>query len=324
MGILKKEPPGRVASVEELMAIAHAIEREAARHYRELSQRMRARGEESIAALLASLEDMEDDGADRIDARARAITGKAPDLAAIRWELPEKFDEEASKSYLLTPYRVLAIAVRNEERAFAFYSYVAAGADDERVRRFAEELAKDELSHAKLLRRERRKAWRREGRNGATGPPRLKRPESVDMLRQQAAAMERAAAEDHRSLAAALRGRGDTESAALFDEAAADEENCAASIEARPAGGRVAVQPARAAPTVWDGLQSLEFAFERYSNVAESADNEEIMLEAQSLAERALRRLARVQGSLGNALPQAGQGRANPRHRLDRDSWDQS
>jgi hypothetical protein len=53
---------------------------------------------------------------------------------------------------------------------------------------------------------------------------------------------------------------------------------------------------------VVDGLRLLEFAFESYSGVVERARDEQILREAQALAERALRRLARVQGTIGNTL----------------------
>ncbi len=302
MGLLKTEPAGRVASVDELIAIAHAMEREAGKRYRQFSQRMRIQGENEVAALFAFLAGIEDKHADQVDARSRTIVGKAPDPADIRWELPENFDEEEASSYLLTPYRALAIAVRNEERAFAFYSYLAAGTEDEKVRQFAEEFAKDELDHAGLLRRERRKAWRREGRDGPFGFRKMEKPESVDMLRSQAAAMERSSAERHRLLAAALREEGDPETARLFDDAAADEEACAGSI-AEKLGGEQAVAVGQAAPSgVMDGLRLLEFAFERYSDIVETAGDEAVMLEAQALAERALRRLTRVRGSIGNEL----------------------
>ncbi len=302
MGLLKTEPAGRVASVDELIAIAHAMEREAGKRYRQFSQRMRIQGENEVAALFAFLAGIEDKHADQVDARSRTIVGKAPDPADIRWELPENFDEEEASSYLLTPYRALAIAVRNEERAFAFYSYLAAGTEDEKVRQFAEEFAKDELDHAGLLRRERRKAWRREGRNGPFGFRKMEKPESVGMLRSQAAAMERSSAERHRLLAAALREEGDPETARLFDDAAADEEACAGSI-AEKLGGEQAVVVGQAAPSgVMDGLRLLEFAFERYSDIVETAGDEAVMLEAQALAERALHRLTRVRGSIGNEL----------------------
>lgn len=302
MGLLKTEPAGRVASIDELIAIAHAMEREAGKRYRQLSQRMRVQGETDVSALFAFLASVEDKHADQVDARSRMIVGKAPDPADIRWELPENFDEEEANSYLLTPYRALAIAVRNEERAFAFYSYLAAGSDDDKIRQFAEDFAKDELDHAGLLRRERRKAWRREGRDGPVLFPKMEKPESLDILRRQAAAMERAAAEGHRALAAALRVEDDPETARLFDEAAADEEACAGSI-AEKLGGEQALAEGQSTPSgVMDGLRLLEFAFERYSDIVETASDEAVMLEAQTLAERALHRLTRVRGSIGNEL----------------------
>ncbi|MFZ0693941.1 MAG: ferritin family protein [Alphaproteobacteria bacterium] len=310
MGLLKAEPAGRVASIDELIAIAHAMEREAGKRYRQLSQRMRIQGEDDVAALFAFLADIENKHADQVDARSRLIVGKAPDPADIRWELPENFDEEEANSYLLTPYRALAIAVRNEERAFAFYSYLAAGSDDDKIRQFAEDFAKDELDHAGLLRRERRKAWRREGRDGPL--PKMEKPESVDVLRRQAVAMERAATEGHRALAAALRVEDDPETARLFDEAAADEEACAGSIAAK-LGGEQAAAVEQATPSdIVDGLRLLEFAFERYSDIVETASDEAVMLEAQILAERALRRLTRVRGSIGNELLSGGRVNAAP------------
>jgi len=120
--------PAPVTSAEELLAIAHVLEKEAAARYRELAERMRLRGEERLAGLFAFLGRIEEKHADQVDRRSEAILGKVPDPAIVRWELPENFDEEEARSAMLTPYRALAIAVRNEERAFAFYSYVAASA----------------------------------------------------------------------------------------------------------------------------------------------------------------------------------------------------
>jgi rubrerythrin len=301
MGLLKKEPAGRIASAEELMAVAHALEREAAGRYRDLSHRMRLQGEEDLAELFAFLSRIEEKHAERVDERTRAIVGKPPDPARVRWELPEHFDEESGRSYLLTPYRALAIAVRNEERAFAFFSYLAAGAEDQRIRRLAEEFAKDELDHAALLRRERRKAWRLEGRADPF-VERLEMPGSLAELRAQAAGMERAMAQGHGTLSAALRETGDTQKADLFEEAASDERACAEEVETRLARRGAALRLRKPPASVVDGLRLLEFAFESYSGVVERARDEQILREAQALAERALRRLARVQGTIGNTL----------------------
>ena len=55
----------------------------------------------------------------------------------------------------------LATLEHTFERAFAFYAYLAAAADDATIAREAEALAREELRHAALLRTWRRAAWRR-------------------------------------------------------------------------------------------------------------------------------------------------------------------
>lgn len=306
MGILKREPAGQVASAEELMAVAHAMEEEAARRYRDLAQRMRDQGETELEELFSFLARVEDKHAGQIDARAREITGKAPNPAHIRWDLPENFDEVGPRSYLLTPYRALAIAVRNEERAFAFYSYLAASAEDEEVRKLAEDSAKDELEHAAMLRRARRRAWREEDRSHMPRPAESQ-PSTLEALLKEAAGLEGAAANRHAALAETLKKAGDSASARLFEEAAADELDCAGSLQSR-LGGAVAAAPTEVAPrTVREGLQVLEYVFERYNVIVERATDEAVMHEAQALAQRALSRLARVQGSIDNSLLKAAQ-----------------
>lgn len=306
MGILKREPAGTIASAEELMAVAHAMEAEAARRYRDFARRMRAQGETRVAELFAFLAEIEDKHAHKVDKRAREILGRAPDPARIRWELPENFDDNETRSYLLTRYRALAIAVRNEERAFAFYSYLAAGAEDDELRKLAESFAIEELEHAALLRHERRRAWREEGRHLPSAVTR--HPESLNALLVEAAAMEGAAAHHHAALGAALKAAGDTATARLFEDAAADEQGCAEQMQTR-LGTTVPAEPVDAPPTtVMGGLRILEFALERYGDIAERATDEAVMHEAQTLAERALARLARVQGSIDNSLLSAAQG----------------
>ena len=284
------------------MAIAFAMEREAALRYREFADRMRLQGEESLAALFTFLAGIEEKHAQQVDVRAQAIVGKTPDPSLVTWDLPESVDRGEQPSYLLTPYRALAVAVRNEERAFAFFAYLASGAEDAAVRKLAEEFAKDELDHAALLRRERRKAWRREEHGGPFGAEGLNRPESLAALRKQAAAMERAAAEGHRALADSLRDKGDMVTARLFEDAADDETACMQSIVDALGDDRAGVELTTSPRTVREGLRVLEYAFERYSDIVDRAADEAVMREAQALSERALRRLAAIAGSIDNPL----------------------
>jgi hypothetical protein len=59
-----------------------------------------------------------------------------------------------------------ALAVRHRQRAFVFWTYVIALAEDPSVRLTAERLAREALSDGNLLRRERRLAWRAERKIG--------------------------------------------------------------------------------------------------------------------------------------------------------------
>ena len=67
---------------------------------------------------------------------------------------------------LSTPYTAWALAARHRQRAFVFWTYVIALAEDPLVRRAAEDLAREALFDGNLLRRERRLAWRAERKIG--------------------------------------------------------------------------------------------------------------------------------------------------------------
>lgn len=60
--------------------------------------------------------------------------------------------------------------------------------------------------------------------------------------------------------------------------------------------------PAGHARTIRDGLRILEDTFERYAQVSEHSADEALLIKAQKLAERALRRLTYTKGSINNAL----------------------
>jgi rubrerythrin len=288
-----KVMPSPVGSAEELMAMAQAVEKETARFYRELAARMRARDDERLARLFDFLAAIEDKHLVELGRRAAELLGEAPLREAAAWQMPNSFDEEEGSSRLLTPYRALAIAVRNEDQAFAFYSYLAAEAPNEQARKIAEELAKEELAHAALLRRERRKAYHADESRDRPRPSDL--PRSVTELLILCCEMERRAARYHRALAETLVRQGKT--AAAFVEAAADEEESARDAAAR-IGRDLPDGAADIRPTVSGGLRLLEEAFDRYAEIAGRSTEESVMEEAQTLAARAVRRLGLVHASL--------------------------
>ena len=141
----------------------------------------------------------------------------APATAHFEWHLPADLSTSWDKvcgSALLTPYRAFALAVENEERAFSFYAYLAAHAEDARIRAEAEKLGAEELRHAALMRRWRRRAYHAERRAGRAEPARI---ESPAQLREVLARHRTVIAATHQALASRLRRAGDETSAGLLE-----------------------------------------------------------------------------------------------------------
>jgi rubrerythrin len=164
--LLKSEPAGSLQSLGELFALANAMEREAADRYTGLAADMQRQDKLGLAKVFAELAAAEREHVDSVTRWSRARLGKAPDPALVRWEAPETFGSETAAeiktSRLMTPYRALSMAVRNEERAFAFWSYVAGFAEDPEIKKAAEAMAREELGHVATLRKERRRAYHSE------------------------------------------------------------------------------------------------------------------------------------------------------------------
>jgi rubrerythrin len=164
--LLKMEPAGTLQSLDELFALANAMEREAATKYGELAEEMRRQDRFDLLTVFSDLAAAEREHVDSVQRWSQSRRGKLPDPALVRWEAPETFDPDATAeikaSNLMTPYRALAMAVRNEERAFAFWSYLAAYSQDPEIKTASEAMAKEELGHVAVLRKQRRRAYHRE------------------------------------------------------------------------------------------------------------------------------------------------------------------
>lgn len=281
----------RVRSANDLLAVAEALEREAAARYRSLSARMARHGDVEMAAQFEELARMEDKHASQVSNHSLALFGHRPDVAKVKWETPPGFDEDEARGAELSAYQALAFAVRNEERSFAFYSYVSAEAERPEIRAMAEELAREELHHASLLRQYRRRAFRR------NRPSPFQMPKTTDELRAMAQSWDAEAALAHASLADALDAVGEAEDAAIFRRLAAEETRSAVGAQATSA------IKLRSAP---DGLRILEEGFDRYATIAERADDEHLIAEAQRLASVSVGRLAMAGGARSNTLLSGG------------------
>jgi hypothetical protein len=163
--LLTAVPPVPVQSLSELYAIAFDLAQKAAQRYGGLATQMDERfwPVRSVFEVLAT---RERDRADRLSAACLADCGRRPDIADLRWTpidlVPAAEIADIKDSSLSTPYIAWALATRHRQRAFVFWTYVIALAEDPRVRLTAEKLAREALSDGNLLRHERRLAWRAE------------------------------------------------------------------------------------------------------------------------------------------------------------------
>jgi rubrerythrin len=282
--LLKTTPPDAVRSLDELFAIAEAMEHEAATRYTQLAERMRTEGQPQIAEVFERLAADEQGHEASVSNWWARHSGKAPDPAAIRWELPETFDvetaEELASSRLINAYRVLSMAVRNEERAFTLWAYIAAAAEKPEIQAAAERMAHEELGHISLLRRARRETYHAEQR---AGRPR-EGASSLGVLLAQAAALEERLADSLQRLGESLSG-ADAERArdlAKQTRAMADEV-AALSSESEQATAKEQDQ---------DPTALAEGLVETYLDIGDRSRDEATVAQAQDLARKGIARLA--------------------------------
>ncbi len=285
--LLKAEPAGNLRSLDELFALASAMEREAAAKYAELAEEMKRQNRSDLAAVFAGLAAAERDHVDSVTRWSLSRRGKAPDPALVRWEAPVTFDPETAtelkSSRLMTPYRALAMAVRNEERAFAFWSYLAAYSEDPEIKKAAEAMAREELGHVSILRKERRRAYHKEHdairpaerHDVAASALQRHRPAQVD-----AQTLELRLAVHFADLERRLSGASANRAHELLDETMVMSSDAAGF-------GSFSARLEQADPqTVAEALA------DAYLNGAEGAGDSARLESLQALAERAIARLA--------------------------------
>lgn len=176
---------------------------------------------------------------------------------------------------LTTPYRALAMAVRNEERAFAFWSYVAAYSKDSEIKQAAEAMAREELGHVSTMRKERRRAYHKE------------HDEAEGRERGQAAVMQIDARPLELRLAAQLADLGrDLVGAAAARTRELVEETMQMSEKAAGIGRFPVSLEQRDAETISEALA------DAYLESAERSDDQSRLVLLQGLAEKTIARLA--------------------------------
>jgi rubrerythrin len=260
------------------------MEQEAAARYTQIAARLQVEGNPSLAVVFERLAADERLHLEAVVQWSDKQKGRLPDQAHLRWKIPETFDDEGAgteDARVLTAYRSLSMAVRNEERAFAFWTYVVAHAEHPEVRRAAEAMAAEELEHVAMLRRERRRAYHAE-RESAGSP---------------AAAGDLADLESHLAdrlaeLASNAQPHGAVRMQRLASEASATAEE----LRREPL---TFIPRARRRGIVPDETVALAgLLVDRYLESAENLLDEKSVQRAQALAGRAINRLAWLRADL--------------------------
>ncbi|THD56980.1 MAG: hypothetical protein E8A46_02450 [Bradyrhizobium sp.] len=167
--LLTAVPPVPVRSLSELYAIAFDLAQRAAQRYGVLAERI-DENFRPVRCVFDVLATREHERVDSLSAACLTACGKRPDTSDLRWTpidlVPAVEIADIRDSSLSTPYTAWALAVRHRQRAFVFWTYVIALAEDPSIRLTAERLAGEALYDGNLLRRERRLAWRAERKIG--------------------------------------------------------------------------------------------------------------------------------------------------------------
>jgi rubrerythrin len=293
MTSLKKEPAGRVRTLDEFFALAHAIESDAAARYVEVARQLRQQGAAHLAEVFERLAEVERGHVREVTSWAARRGESAPVDARPPWPIPDTFDaspDEIAQSKLLTPYRALASAVRHEERAFAFWTYVAAHAEKTEVREAAERMALEELEHVSLLRRERREAFHAQRRMSGS----VKTLVNAAALAAQERRIVELLEQDPNSFLQ------DSEFAQMIVRVARE---AASKLEALEATHHPTLSLPRLPITLSDDpLAISELLVEAYLTLADSSKNPHVVDAAQHLAGAAIYRLATLRSGLDSGI----------------------
>jgi len=313
MQLLSVDPHRKPVDLDELLGLAQAIEVEAVARYAQLAELMLQRGETETAVVFRDMCEVEKGHVEFVAQRARSLGRELAPAATFTWQLPAELSsswDEVQHSLLLTPYRALAIAVTNEERAFALYSYLAAQAEAPEVARQAEILALEELAHAAQLRVQRRmrrqthhKHRTHPERRRTTAPP----PETISELRVLDAQLAAQTSGTLNAIGRALEAAGDDASAHLVFAVARREAGVAGNETAGMAPGAAPKAGGEPETLLREALRQLESASETYEEVLAGAEHDDILQAAQT----SLQRIVEGISALGHRLSGIGARREN-------------
>jgi rubrerythrin len=142
-----------IASIEELMAYAYALELEASERYAEFADAMEAHNNREVAELFRKLARIEQRHAEQVLDEMGWVSPPAAPHGGYKWEgfeAPESGDV-TELHYLMQPYHALQIALHNEKRAYSFFGGLVKQARNAKVKKAAQEMEQEEAEHVRLI-----------------------------------------------------------------------------------------------------------------------------------------------------------------------------
>jgi rubrerythrin len=152
-GGAKSRPGTGIASIDELMAYAYALELEASERYAEFADAMEAHNNREVAELFRKLARIEHRHAEQVLEEMGWLSPPPAPHGGYKWEgfeAPETGDV-GELHYLMRPYHALQIALHNEKRAYVFFSSLVNQARNAKVKTAAEEMKQEEAEHVRLI-----------------------------------------------------------------------------------------------------------------------------------------------------------------------------
>ena len=141
-------------TLQDFMAQALAMEREAVARYTEFADSMEMHNNREVAALFRTMAGYEAKHAAQIMEQMGWTSDPPPPPGGYGWpdlEAPETVPID-EVHYLMQPWHALQLALAAEQRAEAFFALLAQVATDDAVKRAALELQDEEREHVELVR----------------------------------------------------------------------------------------------------------------------------------------------------------------------------
>ena len=149
----KPHPATGIASIDEMMAYAYALELEASERYAEFADAMDVHNNREVAELFRKLARIEHRHAEQVLEDMGWLSPPPAPHGGYKWEgfeAPESGDV-TELHYLMRPYHALQIALHNEKRAYAFFGGLVKQARNAKVKKAAEQMMQEEAEHVRLI-----------------------------------------------------------------------------------------------------------------------------------------------------------------------------